>query len=210
MSSRLILVRHGQTSHNVQRRIQGQIDIPMNALGLEQAEAVGRALAGCSSIVAVYSSPLTRARDTARRIAGHHGLEVSTDDRLMERGFGEWEGLTREDLVEKWPEEFEIWRKGLDVENVGIEPRMAVGARFDAACREFNARHPEGDVVIVAHGAAITHGIVTMMGLRTDEFRAIAGMDNCHRAILIPQAAPGDGAWVRLSSLNVSPDFSGA
>lgn len=203
---RLILVRHGQTDYNATHRLQGQINIEMNDVGQAQATAVAESLAGLSDVQAVYSSPLSRAFGTAEAIAGGLGLQVQVDERLLERAFGQWEGLTRAQIKEKWPEEFQAWVSGRSVDGMGVESRASVGERMNAACREFHERHPEGSVLVVSHGAALTIGITVMQGLDPENFRGLCGMDNCHRAELRPQAVGTETGWMRLASLNIPAD----
>jgi probable phosphoglycerate mutase len=108
MDHRLIFIRHGETDWNVEARLQGQHDIPLNGRGRDQASAAGRLLRdwfgdGLSARVAqtgFVASPLSRARDTMERVRAAMGLDPAayeTDDRLVELSFGRWEGLT-------WPE----------------------------------------------------------------------------------------------------------
>lgn len=212
MASRLILVRHGQTDYNYAGRIQGASDIALNEAGLAQARAVGESLAGDKSIAAVYSSPLGRAMATAESIAAPHGLEVSSDARLRERGFGDWEGLTREEIEKGWPLEFALWRAGVSsgLEKARVEHRAHVARRFDAACREFSDRHETGTVVVVAHGAAISLGLSAMIGAGLGDFYGLASMGNCHRAVVEVRRAREGAGWVRLTSLNLPPDFAAA
>lgn len=212
MASRLILVRHGQTDYNFSGRIQGASDIPLNDTGLAQARAVGQSLAEDESVVAVYSSPLGRAKSTAEAIASHHGLEVVPDARLRERGFGDWEGLTRDEIEEGWPFEYALWRAGVSngLEKARVEHRAEVARRFDAACREFSTRHESGNVVVVAHGAAISLGLAAMIGAGEGDFRGLASMDNCHRAVVEVMRRSEGAGWVRLTSLNLPPDFAAA
>src|SRR5215813_2122048 len=93
MALRVLLLRHAETAWNRERRYQGWTDTPLSAAGLQQAEAAARELKE-HPFVAVYSSPLQRAQETAVPIASVHGLEVVTDPAFKELGFGEWEGLT--------------------------------------------------------------------------------------------------------------------
>ncbi|WP_250257754.1 histidine phosphatase family protein [Dermabacter sp. Marseille-Q3180] len=210
MASRLILVRHGQTDYNLNGRLQGASDIPLNETGLAQARAVGESLAREEAIAAVYSSPLGRAQRTAEAIAAHHDLEVTCDARLRERGFGDWEGLTREEIEKEWPFEFALWRAGVSsgLEKARVEHRADVARRFDAACREFSERHESGTVVVVAHGAAISLGLAAMIGAGEGNFYGLASMENCHRAVVEVRHRTEGAGWVRLTSLNLPPDFA--
>src|SRR5659263_246257 len=100
----VILWRHGQTDYNIQLRVQGGVDIPLNATGVQQAAAGAEALArylGDDARVSIVSSTLSRAAATARALADVLALTVATDARLRERDFGIWEGLTHDQMVER-------------------------------------------------------------------------------------------------------------
>ena len=101
--TRIVAVRHGETAWNVDTRIQGKLDIPLNAKGRWQADQVAKALAG-EPITTIYSSDLLRAWDTALSIALASGLKVQTDERLRERGFGVFEGKTFQEIGQLWPD----------------------------------------------------------------------------------------------------------
>ena len=105
---KLILVRHGETDWNAQRRYQGQSDVPLNDAGQRQAAALAQRLEGVD-ISAIYSSDLRRARQTATAIASLHPLPVRDEPRLKEISFGRWEGLTYGEIQERWPEEMAAW-----------------------------------------------------------------------------------------------------
>ena len=90
---RVLLVRHGETDWNAQRRYQGQTDVPLNEAGRRQADALAERLAG-EEISAVLSSDRQRARQTALAIAAPHGLPVQEEPRMCEIALGDWEGLT--------------------------------------------------------------------------------------------------------------------
>ena len=98
---RMLLVRHAETDWNRERRFQGGRDVPLSATGREQAESAARLLAA-TPLAAVWSSPLARARDTAAIIAAPHGLEVQETAAFREMGFGEWEGLTHDEVRERF------------------------------------------------------------------------------------------------------------
>ena len=141
------LVRHGQTDWNLAKRIQGSSDIPLNDTGRAQAETTGRALAG-GRFDAIYASPLSRALETARIIAGHVGLgDPGRLPAVAERHYGEAEGLTGEQILARWPE-------GMPVP--GRETREQVVARALPALRELGEQHPGENVIVVSHGGVIS------------------------------------------------------
>lgn len=205
--TRLILARHGETDYNRGGRLQGQIDIALNERGRQQAEVLARTLSEQAPDV-IVASPLSRAHDTARAVGAACGLPVTTDAALIERGFGPWEGLTPDEITERWPEEYAAFRRQEQVLGLDVESRETVGERVAGACTRLLADHPEQTVLVVAHGAAITLGITTMLGLDPEAFRGIAGLSNCHRSVLEPLHADASGRRMRLLSHNLAPDFA--
>lgn len=205
--SRLVLVRHGQTEYNRAGRLQGQVDIPMNQVGLDQAAQLARSIAADPPAL-IVASPLSRARATAEAVAQARGLEVTLDEAFLERGFGAWEGLTGAEIQQRWPEEHARWRAHRPVRGLDVEDRTAVGQRVADACRALLAEHPGRTVMVVAHGAAITLGITTLLGLDAEGFRGLAGLENCHRSVLEPLASDPEQRLLRLLSHNLAPDFS--
>lgn len=146
----IALVRHGETDWNVQRRIQGRTDIPLNDTGRRQAVATGAALAE-SGWDAVYSSPLTRAAETAELIAAAVGAPLlGFHASLAERSFGVLEGLDHEGRAA-------VEAQAATIE--GLEARSAVIDRAGAALAEIAAAHPGGRVVVVSHGGVI-HSLI--------------------------------------------------
>jgi len=144
--TRFFLVRHGETEWNKVRRIQGVSDIPLNDTGREQAHAIAEILSA-HSFDAIVSSPLSRARDTARIIAERLGMsDPAIVEGLIERNYGDAEGSHGQDLDYLYPPGTEI---------PGREPREAVTARALAALRELALGHPDSDVIAVAHGGVI-------------------------------------------------------
>lgn len=105
---KFILVRHGETRYNKENRIQGWLDIPLTDTGKQQAERIAEELEG-EEIDAVFSSDLTRAYETARRIAIRHSLKVVRHPELREVDQGEWDGLTVEEARGRYPEEYNSW-----------------------------------------------------------------------------------------------------
>src|SRR4051812_32703087 len=144
----LVLWRHGQTEWNAARRIQGQTDTSLSALGVEQAAESAPRLAALRPTVLV-SSDLQRAARTAAALAAVSGLTPTFDPRLRERGFGEWEGVTHAEATARWPEPFGRWRRGEEVGDAGVEEIDAVAKRMVEVLQEtVDAAGP--DAVIVA------------------------------------------------------------
>jgi 2,3-bisphosphoglycerate-dependent phosphoglycerate mutase len=153
--TRIIAVRHGETAWNVDTRIQGQLDIPLNARGRWQAQRTAQALAQ-ERIAAVYSSDLSRALETAQHIAQPHQLAPHTHKGLRERGFGEFEGQTYAEIEARWPEGATAWRKRVpEFAPLGGESLLQFRARVVQAVSELAHLHPGQQVVWVAHGGVL-------------------------------------------------------
>lgn len=168
----LILVRHGETDWNRERRWQGHADTPMNETGRKQARALARTLTG-APIAAVYSSDLRRAHETAEIVAAAHQLPVSVDRRLREIDFGEWEGLTTEEIHERFPEYAAAWPPDDGRPFPGGETYAAMGERVVEALAEIAHRHPDGDVVVVLHGGPIRGVLAHAAGITYAEQRRL-------------------------------------
>lgn len=204
--TRLVLVRHGQTDFNREGRLQGQIDIPLNATGVRQAESLAPLVSSNPPDVLV-ASPLQRAQETARLLSAGTALEIRSEDAFLERSFGKWEGMRGEEIRQRWPEQHANWRAHRPVLGLDVEDRPEVGERVAAACRALVAEHAGGTVMVVAHGAAITLGITALLGLDTNDYRGLAGLENCHRSVLEPLHGESTNRLMRLVSHNLPPDF---
>ncbi len=154
-ATRLIAVRHGETAWNVDTRIQGQLDIGLNAMGEWQARRVGQALAD-ESIGAIYASDLSRAWATALEIARPRGLNVIPEPRLRERAFGHFEGMRFAEIEATLPEQARLWRtRDPEFAPEGGESLLVFRNRVTGVATELAARHPGELVVLVAHGGVM-------------------------------------------------------
>jgi probable phosphoglycerate mutase len=155
-ATRIIAVRHGETSWNVDSRIQGQKDIELNETGRWQASRVGQALKG-EKISAVYSSDLGRAHETAKPIADAVGIPVIPNEGLRERSFGIFEGKTFDEIRETWPDHAQNWRKRLPewAPPEGGESLLQLRQRVTQTMKDLAARHPGEQIVVVAHGGVL-------------------------------------------------------
>lgn len=153
--TKIIFVRHGQTEWNVLGRYQGQTDVALSPLGIEQAEKLA-AHFPVDKIEAVYSSDLARAMKTARCVADRFGLTVEPRLELRELNFGDWEGLTYDEIVAKWPDALENFFQHPDVLEIPHgESFPKLRERALACVEEIVARHPDQTVAVFAHGAIL-------------------------------------------------------
>jgi glucosyl-3-phosphoglycerate phosphatase len=130
----LLIIRHGQSEWNLEHRWQGWLDSRLTPLGESQARDRATQLAGSGFAPAlVHSSDLGRARRTAEIIGGELGASCRVDEGLRERGGGEWEGSTTDEVTTRWPGMLEAWRRGEIAKPPGGEDDETFFARFDAA-----------------------------------------------------------------------------
>lgn len=143
----ILLARHGETDWNLQRRVQGHSDTPLNETGRAQALALAETLEG-AMLDAVYSSDLARASDTAQVVADRLGLAVTVLPELRERHFGSWEGLTDDEIFARFPAaKSGSWGDG--------ETKEDMQRRVLDALRRIARKHPGGRVLVVTHGGPV-------------------------------------------------------
>lgn len=153
--TRIIAIRHGETAWNVDTRIQGQLDIPLNDTGRWQAARLAQALAG-ETIHAVYTSDLARAFETASAIAGVAGLPLQTVEGLRERSFGIFQGKTFAEIETAWPDQALLWRqRDTAFAPAGGESLLQVHERVARTTLSIAERHPGEQIVLVAHGGVM-------------------------------------------------------
>lgn len=165
---RVLLVRHAETDWNRERRYQGWRDIPLSPTGREQAGSAGRLLAA-TPLAAVWSSPLARARETAALIAAPHELPVREAEAFKEMGFGDWEGLTRDEVRERFPDTYRAWAETPhEAAWPGAETLGAVRARALAGLEALREAHQGQTVCLVSHGITSRILILEALGLGLD------------------------------------------
>jgi probable phosphoglycerate mutase len=173
----IILVRHGETEWNVGEIFRGRIDIDLNETGKKQAELLGEYLSELK-IEAIYSSPLKRALNTARAIARHHNLEVQITNGLNDLDFGQWQGLSRQEVRDKYQEAYAEWLNHPErVRLPGGETLGEVRARAIKVVNEVITKHT-GMVVLVSHRVVNKVLICALLGLDDSHFWNIR-LDTC-------------------------------
>ena len=192
---RVLLWRHGRTTWNVERRFQGQSDPPLDEVGRRQAAAAAPLVAAFAP-VAVVSSDLERAADTARPLTDLLGLPLRRDPRLRERSLGRWEGLTRDEVGRLFPEEYADWLAGREDCQAGSEPRRRLAERALAALADTVGE----TIVLVTHSATAIALTGRLLGLPVPAWKAIGPLANCHWSEL----RQDEHGW-RLRAHNVGP-----
>jgi len=149
---RIILVRHGHVDWLAPERFRGRAELPLSSLGRRQAQAAAGYIAATWKPNAVYTSPLGRCRETGAAIAAPFRLEPRPIDGLADIDYGEWQGLTRDEARERWPDETELWFRAPHLAVIpGGETLAALLSRASAALRDILRRHPDQTVVLVGH-----------------------------------------------------------
>jgi broad specificity phosphatase PhoE len=173
--TRLLLTRHGETDHNRNRIIQGQLDTDLNETGIEQAQQLSERLRD-DDVTAVYASTLQRSRRTAEIIAGPHDLEVQSLEELNERSYGELEGEPAEKRQQRIEETGTPWHAWTP-EN-GESP-SDVAQRTVPAIEQIRKAHNGETVVAVAHGSVNKAVLATMLGADSGHSHVIRQHNTC-------------------------------
>ncbi len=173
----LVVWRHGLTTYNLERRFQGQTDVPLNDVGRAQAAEAARYLAAMRP-TAIFSSDLSRASSTADALARLTGLPVLLDKDLRERSGGSWEGLTAAEIAERYPLERLTWSPP------DGETAAAVADRASAALERIADGMAGGSLaVVVGHGAALGLSIARLLGVPSEP-RVLGPFGNCHWSVM--------------------------
>jgi broad specificity phosphatase PhoE len=198
-SRTLVLLRHGRTAWNHDRRVQGQTDVELDDVGREQATAAAAVLAKLGPSL-LWSSDLLRARVTADALAEATGLSPAYDARLREFHLGERQGVTHEEYAALDPDGFAEFRSGRYDAAPGAEPTDDVRRRMSAVLHELLAALGPGETgVAVSHGAAIRVATGAMLGWPDEQFHTLRGLDNCGWVVL--EEHP-HGGGLRLGAYN--------
>ena len=166
--TRVLLVRHGESTWNGLGRYQGRLDAELSSLGWRQAQALASALRG-TDLHAIYSSPLQRALKTAEVIAGGRALEVRVEPDLVEIDHGDWSGLEREEVARRYPELYRLWREEpARAPMPQGESIMQVSERVTAAVARLVEAHPQQTLLLCTHDAALRALVCSLMGMSLD------------------------------------------
>lgn len=165
----ILLIRHGETAWNAERRLQGHLDIALNQEGERQARLLAAALAG-ERLDAIVASDLLRARQTADAVARVHGLPVQSDRALRERCYGGFEGMLYSEIAQRFPREFAAWQAR------DVDAALPAGVNRGETFRQFHSRvtgamlrwareHPGKTLALVAHGGVLECAYRAALGL---------------------------------------------
>lgn len=185
---RIILWRHGQTSWNVDRRFQGTTDVELTETGIGQARRAARLLASLKPD-AIVASDLQRAANTAAELSALTDIDVVHDEGLRETYAGVWQGLTHEEIIARYGDEYAAWKRGEPVRRGGGELETEVADRAAPLVLSHADKLPEdGTLVVVSHGGTIRTTIGRLLGLESRHWESLGGLSNCCWSVL------GEGA----------------
>ena len=197
--TRIILVRHGETTWNVEGRYQGQEDTPLSERGLTQGHLLAEGLRN-TPIDLCISSPLQRSYQTCKFCADLHNLSVATDERLLEINHGTWEGILAKDIAAQYPEEFHQWHTTPHLVQMpgGGETLEDVRKRVRDAFDDYVVQYPDKTILVAAHDAVNKAIICDILGLGMEHFWQIKQDNTCINVLEYQE-----GAW-RIVLLNAT------
>lgn len=197
---KIILIRHGETTWNIEGRYQGQEDTPLSERGLQQGHLLAEALRHIPIDLCI-ASPLQRSYQTCKFCAELHGLTVAIDDRLTEINHGTWEGVLAGDIARRYPVEFAQWHSQPQLVQMpdGGESLEDVRRRARAAFDEYAAKYEGKTVLVAAHDAVNKAIICDLLGLDMSHFWQIKQDNTCINVLEYKE-----GSWriVLLNSTN--------
>lgn len=191
MTTTILICRHGETEWNKARKFQGSMDIPLNSEGREQARRIAEVMSG-EGLSGVWTSPLSRAHDTAKRIADACHVDFWVDERLRERNLGILEGMPFREVAKGYPAVWKAWKKceALPLE-AGAEPDLLVKERLVSTFFDIAAEYPGGKVAVVSHagllrclpalqagGGVVGNGSITTVLVEPDGTWRVAGAND--------------------------------
>jgi len=162
MTTTLYMIRHGETDHNASGRMQGWLDIPLNAMGMHQATILAHRFRG-KTLAAVYASPLMRAAETGRAVAEAVDVPIRMDERLREYNMGDWSGLTIDEIVRGEPNFSAHGPIEIPVPNG--ESAQQMHARVSSFLNSVIEQHAGQRAVAVSHGGTLAMMVATMLGM---------------------------------------------
>lgn len=166
----IYLVRHGQTAWNKSEVFRGRADVPLNERGMREAELAAEYFRGIK-VDAVYASPISRAMQTAEKIAGVCGVRVLSLPGITDMSFGDWEGRAIREVESGFPDLFRVWREEPHLLRIpGGESLEEVRTRAVAALEEVIGKHEDGTVVMVSHRVITKVLICAVLGLGNSHF----------------------------------------
>jgi broad specificity phosphatase PhoE len=195
--TQIILTRHGQTEWNRIERFRGRADIPLNEMGRAQAAATSRRIVASWKPVAVYTSPMGRASDTGVIIAAPFDLTPQPLEELNDINYGEWQGMTPEEVKTRWPDVLDSWYRTPHLTHIpGGETLQSLLERTSSAVHRVIEQHPQDTVVLVGHVCVNRVILLHALGLPLARYWRLA-QGTC--AINVLEASDNDFTIVSLN-----------
>ena len=170
MTTTVYLIRHGRTIWNKEQIFRGRRDVPLDDMGRQQARLLAEHMSH-EQVAAVYAAPLSRARETAQILAEPHRREVHILEAFNDLRFGDWEGLRRDDVKDRYPDLYRLWEQEPQcVIFPGGERLADVRVRAVAAVRDLVVTHPGERIVVVTHRVVLKVLICALIGLDDSHF----------------------------------------
>jgi len=195
---RVVLLRHGRTASNAAGIWQGQLDVPLDDVGVGEAGRAAQLLASLPP-ARIVASDLSRAAATAAAVGLASGVEVETDAAFRELFAGEWQGRSAAEIQQLWPQDHAAWRSGGEVRLGGGESRSEAAVRVADALDRHAATTAGGVLLVVGHGGSMRSGILRLLGVPDGQGGWLGRLRNAHWAVLVTV----EGRWV-LESWNAS------
>jgi len=168
--TRIYLIRHGETEWNREEIFRGRADIPLNRTGRRGARAAARALRNYR-IAEIFSSPLSRAWETARPLAADRNLKIIPAPALIDIDFGKWQGIPKEKIRENQARLYRIWEKHPEkMQFPGGESLARVRSRAVKFLRRFSRAAPEQEIALVSHRVVLKLLALSLLGLNNSHF----------------------------------------
>ena len=184
-SRRLVLWRHGRTSWNALSRFQGQEDIPLDEVGQDQVRRAAQTLAGLNPSH-IIASDLGRAYATGQALADLVDLEVVPDPDLRETYSGVWQGMTKDEIMAAYPQDYTEWGGNSNLRPGGGETRLEVADRVIRGIERGLENVPAGGTLVVAsHGGALRAGLGRLLALEPVQWSALGVLSNAQWSVLI-------------------------
>lgn len=188
--TKIIIVRHGESSGNLEQRVRGRAEFPLNENGRAQARATAETLKN-ENIACVYSSPLERASATAKIIAETGGFPMLTEERFNNMTYGSWEGRAKDDLQRLYPEAWQVWiTRPEDLKIDSAETFDEAQARSLAALNYLTGKHAGKTFAIVSHRGLIKPMICGVLGMVKPYFWRLQ-VDNSSISVITHSARQG-------------------
>ena len=182
MTTRFLLVRHGQTAWNKDVRFRGTTDLPLSELGIAQAQRVAEWLRD-EPIQAIFSSPLKRAVQTAQPLADALRLPIQTRNSLISVDYGEWQGHTPQEVSARWPDLYRIWMRSPDLVTFpGGESLPIALNRAVEMLDELSQAHPDQTVALFSHEIVTKALMLHLLGMELSAYWRIPQDNGCINA----------------------------